>query len=597
MAREIGFKSQKGYSSFQMRPDLDFTTSVGHMIPVLYDFLYPGDKVDVSFKLKTRTMPLDAAAYGEFKECIDTFFVPIEQIYHNFKNQIYGILDFDSDFFANPGASSSSYIPYMPNDTISDLFSYLQSVDGSSGSFSFGFNTRGLNKTSMKSESLRLLDALGFPIYACYGVVKSPSITIGTSMSFNFWNLCAYQKIWMDHYRLSDRIDNDATTYNVDSFYNSPFLSLTQADRWKRLESFISMNYCPYDDDFFTKNYTSPIIGSQSIGLYPSTAMTKVNQWLSNISSIATVSPGSNALYPVSDPNSPTSVSMSLVNSSNATYTTVGNNINSANIRSIFASEKLLEVTRRAGKHYDAQTLAHFGIKVPVGISGESYFIGHHEQDLVIGEVVSTSETQITDSQGNLKTNPLGQIGGRGFSLGSSKDVRFSAPCHGILMSIFYVKPVAKYKQTWFDKLNTLINPSDYMTPEMDSIGMQPLFGYQVDFHQTATYQAAIYGWQFRYNESKDKPKRVIGALADSLDYWTFWRPGVSSSAGSYYVSPADANNLFLLQWDGLLSNDDTSEMFPAIYSNIYENDNFLHSLAIGYNKASKMSVSGSPNL
>ena len=36
-----------------------------------------------------------------------------------------------------------------------------------------------------------------------------------------------------------------------------------------------------------------------------------------------------------------------------------------ANIRAMFANEKLWSITGRAKKHYDDQTLAHFGFEVP----------------------------------------------------------------------------------------------------------------------------------------------------------------------------------------------------------------------------------------
>lgn len=584
-----GLKSQKGYSSFKMRPDLDFSSSVGHIIPVLYDFLYPSDKVDVSFKLKTRTQPLDAAAFGEFKECIDTFFVPIEQLYHNFKNQIYGIFDFDSDFFAQPTSISTTYNPYFPFVTLTDLFNNVQQFDTIWYS-PFFVNRFGTTPGVNKSESLRLLEALGFPIKALYSA--QPVVATDTNMSVNLWYLLAYQKIFYDHYRITDRIDNDANAYNVDSLYNTSFNGLPAADQMARARLMCAMHYVPYDDDFYTKNYTSPILGSRSVGSYPSDALSKVNQWLSNISNISTVVSNSNGSYPTSDLGNPSSVSMTLSSTTGATHQTVGANINTANIRTIFASEKLLEVTRRAGKHYDKQTLAHFGINVPTGISGECSWIGHHEQELVIGEVVSTSQTEVTDPQGNALVTPLGKIAGRGFSLGNSQNVRFTAPCHGILMSVFYVKPVAKYKQLGLDRLLTNVHPSDYMTPEMDGLGLQPLFGYQTDFVGNAVAHNKILGWQFRYMESKDKPKRVIGTLAGSLDYWTFTRPAISSTTDSYYVLPMDCNNLFLLQWTGALPSS-ASNAFSNVYDEIYDNDNFLHSLAIGYNKASKMSVTG----
>lgn len=580
--RNVNYRNRKGFSSFDISHEVDFSSSCGHLLPVMYDILSPGERVDLQYELKTRTQPLDAASSLDIEECIDTFFVPINQLYEPFKSIIYGIEDVGSDFYSvdqyGRFGQIGSTIPYV---TLANLKTLVQTTSVTNEATS--------SILPSWAEIVRFLDLINIPWKAfCEGAVDGDTGDVDLSQSVNLLIPCAYQKIFMDFYRISDYQPNDPQAYNLDSYYSSPEVT-TQA----RLAKLFKLRRVPYAPDFYTNIKPSPLFGSgdtNSTG--NSTLQRHINQWLSGGSDFVGYRPSSDPARPSATGTGVTTVGMNAGGSTagQASINDLQRFMNPANIRAIFASEKLLEVTRRAGKHYDAQTAAHFGFDVNQGIEGQAFFIGHHQQKLQIGDVVSTAATE---------DESLGTIAGRAYSFDRSNHARFTAPCHGVLMSIFYIKPRAKYTPVALDKLHQLLYPNDFYHPEFDNLGMQPLFHGNLIYNGgTAATNAAIEGWQYRYMELKKKKNAVHGALASSLDYWTFNRRIPVVNALNLCVSPSDLNSNFLLQYKELIPKPTSTTLTESEwYSQVFDGDNFMNFLQINYNKASRMSTFGLPNL
>jgi len=570
------YQNSHGYSLFEEHHTLNFSSAPGMVLPVLYDILNPGDKIDCDLVLKSRTLPLSGSAYMELQENVDFFFVPIEQIYHNFGNQYYGIRDFSSDFFT----SSSSAVPYFPYTTVQRLFTAISNLPNQYQPFT------GYSSLS-KSEALRLLECLGFPIknMLYYGASEDRTVSVAPFL------LAAYQKICYDYFRDDNRVANEVEAYNFDSLWNATDTSSVGVFSEERLKKLLTLHYVPYQRDFFTNIFVSPLQGQQDIGSYGSNALSQINQWLSGASLIRTLQPSTTAGQPAATTTTPTTVSSPVVGTNQPTVTQLGNIMNPAVIRTTFAAEKIFEVLRRAGKHYDAQTLANFGVKVPNGIAGEAMFINHFSTALNIGDVVSTANTA---PDGEL--SPLGEIAGRGWSYDKGKGNKFTAPSHGILMAVYYSYPKVKYVQAGLDKLNCLVNPADWYRPQVDNLGMQPLFKYQSELQRTVVDNSAIVGWQYRFSELKQKYSRVIGNLAGSLKYWSFQKnPVRSNNASEFYVSPKVLNNLFEFEYSGVM--EEEPQPFDVQYNSIYEFDPLYHDIYFNYNKSSKMSAYGLPSL
>lgn len=597
------FVANKGYSSIPIRQRKQFSSTIGHLLPVYYDYLQPGDKVTCGVKMFSRYQPMVAPPFFNVEEHIDWFFVPMEQIYSYFGDALYSIQDFKNDFVGASTPLATNIFPQF-DGTIMDTIFYdaFRQNDFSD-----------LTKAVFLPDFcviLRLLDCLGHPVKQ---ILRNWFLSFNSGASnltypnIAVWLVGAYQKIWSDHYRLTDWQENNAFLYNFDSF----ILPSTSRSDDVRFKNCFTLHRVPYKRDYFTYILPSPIFNDASFNSLgyngPVDVLTSVNQWLTNISSVSTITQ-SGAV------NSVDNATTIAFNTSANQAISANRIVNPASLRTLFAMEKMLEVTRRAGKHYDAQTLSHFGINVPSGLSGECMFLGGVTSSVNTQDVFSTAQTDSTINGQSVLT-PLGQMAGKAYSAEQKGGIRFEAKCHGVLMAIYYALPDIVYEQSGIDRLNSYVHPADFPMPELDNLGMQPLFKYEAYFDYFNV--SAICGWKFRWSELKSKSNLAFGAFAGDMKPWTLskipYDYNIQSLVNwsSLTVDSTLLNQFMLTQYTGQVGvlssipdlssytgSDSTAAQYADIvYNQLYARDPLLHDFFFEVNKASKMSVYGLPSL
>lgn len=557
-------RANLGYNGFDMGHYLKFSSSVGQLIPVFYDYLSPGDKVNLQAQLKTRTMELESAAMVSLTEHLEWFFVPFEQLSHAFGSIVYNISDLSSSLWQNDMSDI-----HLPKITFKDVVSESFDKSKLSSTFTpFLPSTPATNQIQQyNADQVRLLDALGYSISGGFSLAYGKPLS-QAGMNFNNfspapWLLGAYQKIYSDHFRLSDRQVNRPDLYNFDHYQDGTVTPINGSSS----NGFCTLQYRPYRKDFFTNTYVSPLYDGYVGGLDVGTSdYNKVNQWLTSVSD-----------YQLFDENKQE-------NAKAATHSYLGGNtLNVPNIRTLFAIDKMLEITRRAGKHYDKQVAAHFGVSVPTGISGESFFLGSQESRIDIGDVIATAGTE---------SDPLGRVGGKGYGYGQpDKPITFTAPSHGVLMCIYSCEPIVDYTEVGLDRLNSYVHASDFYVPEFDNLGMQPLFMYQYHLPWTNGFPTGSFSeWQYRYAELKCKYNRVFGSLSNSLRYWVPQVDGFEAGMlSSYFVRPDYLDDIMLVNYNSKLDYNNLSD--------IYSTDPLIHEINFNVKKSSKMSTYGLINL
>ena len=198
-------RAQIGYNGFDMSQYRKFTSSVGQLLPVYYDLLNPGDKINSRSFIFSRTETLSKAAMVSLDEHLDWFFVPMEQLYHAFSEFYYGVQDFNSSFYI-PNNFNNWY-PYFNLESLVDVFDNSYTPQGLS-------TYKYFSTDRFQGGALRLLDLLGFPVGQMISYLfRGEEIE---TVSFIPVLLQAYQKIYMDYFRLSDREANNPRCYNVD---------------------------------------------------------------------------------------------------------------------------------------------------------------------------------------------------------------------------------------------------------------------------------------------------------------------------------------------------------------------------------------------
>ena len=551
-------KAQIGYNGFDMSQLTKFSSTVGELLPVYFDILEPADKITASIELKTRTQHLAASAMCNIKEHVEWFFVPITQLYSIFGDWRFQIQDVKTSLISP--SQLQKQIPYLPPSAFNGFVDDI----GTDVLYDYYFN-------NLEDTSWRIFELLGVPVKRLLDGVVMP---VGISPLL----FCAYQKIYFDYYRLTEWEANDPTFYNLDAFYSNPN-SLDSQDLYK----YATMRYRPQSKNFFNTGFSSPLLGATSVGSYSqfsgatnSSLMDSFNQWLLD-ATYNVVSPSGQA-----ENTNPTSVKPLIT----STFTR-DMSVSPTSIRTSFAIQKMLEVTRRSGKHYDKQVLAHYGCDVPEGIAGEVMYLGSQHGSIQIGDVIATSAGQ-AGSGSSTVSSVLGQVGGKGYGYIKGETIKFTAPCHGVLMAIFSAEPDLDYEITGVDRLNTLINLNDWYIPEYDNLGMQPLWWYQIDIDSVEPTRDFLH-YQYRYMERKTKFNRNCGNLSGSLSYWT--TKGVVNfnplkPVSNYLVNPRSLDPIMLVSYNP-----------GQDYDSCFETDPLFHQLYCDVKKASKMSTYGLESL
>lgn len=631
------------------------------LLPVLYDWLSPGDRIKLNDRIFTRTQPLKSAAMVKVNQYIDYFFVPTKQIDPYFNSAFFGIGDVDNsnDFIVTSGSMAELGKYKLPGKipcisfaelkaNLSANFKANMSYTLENGVFSTyinrsqqsAFNIYGIPELW---DVLRLFDMLGYGSKWFANVSTTPSQSYSCAADNRNVNLnlfFVYQKIFYDYYRRNDYEGNNPFAFNLGYYYKvgsfdySAFQPLSNTYK----DGPFVLRYHPLKRDYFNSIQPSPLFdpvyspaGFLAYSASQSEASANLQSVSSNVLSAfgvnttdfkenklgVSVNPGASGADPVNGFNQiPTQITLvpSLV----------------GNIRFAYAYEKMLMITQRASKHYDEQVMAHYGVKVPRGIHSEVYYLGGHTNRLAIGEVIATAAGADGES-----TSSLGEIAGRGVGSGrrDQSDIEFTAPCHGYLMAIQSTVPEISYKDYGLWRANAFLSINDYPHPEFDRIGMEPAYyweSYCAFLHPTSTMDASvILGWQYRNTAFKLAYDVVHGAFNDTLSDWvcayvfgnmvTTYNPSATynySVREQLYCPPTALDNLFALSYlpprdeNGkyLLSSVSSPSTITAAsgawtvavpWSNsvLYQRDPFLNCLDIVYHKVSYMSQSGMPSL
>lgn len=555
---------------------LKFSSNPAQLLPVFYDLAQAGDKYRFNTEMFTMLTQIVSPAMVHIEEHVEWFFVPLRQLYQFADDNLYSLDNSRTSYRRN--ISDSSVMPLISESLLFDaVYEQVENIDNET------VNQKNHDEYGVPDymNQVRLLQHLGFG--QSFMIPQEELSRRG----YNVMLLLAYQKIFYDKYRITDRTSNNVQAYNVDDLSG-----LVENLSYNRIQSILKLHYRPWRKDFFTSCFVSPLIDVDSIGMQQASqgmenSLQKFNNWLAPDSHAQIV----NQEQGGSPSTNPTTVQQ--LGSDDVPF-------NLALLRGMFAVEKLSEITRRAAKRYDAQVLAHFGFKVPEGIGTEVIRCGSDKSIIQVNEVVATAAGE--DGTGEeILGSSLGERGGKAAGYKDNKNKTFTAPCDGIFMAIYSAEPLADYDDRPLDKFNTFSTRYDYFKPEYDRLGMQPLFWYQLHgtYWPDHPYEFEVLGWQYRFMEYKMKFNQCLGAFVhDEYKYWTVFRDSSMLDAGPealrerfFYINPNILDNILL-----------THTQFPRTdvpkgLKDVYGRDCMLHWFKFNVYKSSVISNYSLPNL
>lgn len=491
-----------------------FTAKCGELLPVFTRFLYPNKKVKIKAKNFTRTTPLNTAAFTRVREYYDYFFVPIRLLWR-YSDQFF-IQMRDSYVAEGLDSSSSSVIqksPYIDlNELDHSLYNLYQAANDTGSSYrSVAFDIFNRPRYGTIGKLAEYLD------YGLFDMTKHDSITRYSIV--NLWRFCAYQKIYYDYYRLSQWERNNPSNYNLD--YISPssvgsYSGLITQKVLDSVDSLFELRYANYNKDIFTGLLPSPQYGDTSTVSISSLASSIPYRFTRNGSSqSAQIMSGDLSVVNGLLNDESASGSYTNLNGIKLESENIGN-LSILALRQSEALQKWKEIALSGNEDYRTQIRKHFGIDPGAVRSSLCEHLGGFESNITINEVINQ----------NLADDNAADIAGRGIS-SSDGFIEFEAKEHGILMCIYHCKPLLDYAATGIAPDNLHLAPTDYVIPEFDKIGMQPVpvAWLQGHFNPDTTdvpleLQRGHLGYAPRYIDQKTAIDKVRGGFLNSFTTW-----------------------------------------------------------------------------
>ena len=542
-----GLKNKTSRNSFDLSHRNLFTAKVGELIPCSVFELNPGDTINLDTSYFTRTAPLDSAAYTRLRENVQFFFVPYSQLWKYFDSQVMNMTSTsngaDISRVASSLTSNSKITTQMPFIQYKALHEELTAQANAAISSLNGQNTlpstllnNGEYRWSCSAKLLQLLGYGNFPEQN-FSVSKGQSLykldTFGSSTAANKFNLnlsifrlLAYHKVCNDHYTYRQWQPYNAYLCNVDYLApaNSGSLDISSMLPWKNNLSgkdhltLLDMRFSNLPLDYFNGVLPSPQFGNESVvSLSNSNVVTTASdkgRWSAETGTF----PDNSAVSTNSSTKGLTLHGVTNIQHTHVLSTgTISSQLSMSALRQATAMQKYKEIQLANDSDFVSQIEAHFGV-TPKHSDTVSYFLGGSSSMIDINPQINSNLADWSQSN-SLKASPIGQ--------GHSK-IKFTADTYGIVLGIYRCVPVLDYAHIGVDRTLFKTDASDFVIPELDSIGMQQSLLGEIcmpSFHDgynslLQTLPSTSFGYAPRYAEYKTSFDRFNGEFCFSLNNW-----------------------------------------------------------------------------
>lgn len=590
-----GLKNKPSRNSFDVSARNLFTAKIGELLPCAVYEMNPGDSIRIDASYFTRTAPLQTAAFTRLRENVQFFFVPYSQLWKYFNTQVLNMetsaSGHDVSRIATSPFSNEKVSTGMPYVSYFALHKYLFNM-GKACKSKLGetdwpakfpdsiFDNNGEFRWAASSKLLQMLGYGRFDYQNMSPPHFDPTDVTGMTHlpNVSVFRLLAYQKICNDHYQFRQWQGYDASLCNVDYVKPSGSMDLspqldqidfTNGTNANRL-NFLDLRFSNLPLDYLNGVLPTAQFGSESVVSLsdkPVETSTDYKTWnsqsqLPNSADVKVQEYPSGGTYQLVWTNG--TAGGDLLHSH--TIPSDALSLSVLSLRQAYAAQKYKEIQLANDVDFASQIEAHFGVK-PKHADDTSYFIGGASSMIDINPIVNQNLSG--DEQANYKASPIGN--------GSSK-IKFTADTYGVVMGIYRCTPVLDYAHIGIDRTLCKTDASDFVIPEMDSIGMQQnyLFEIQAPSFNSVNHGfvndenfAKSYGYAPRYSEYKTNYDKYNGDFCFTLDSWVTGLPAnmideicrlnlssMQIAPELFNCRPSLCNSIFVNQNNYLVSDD-----------------------------------------
>lgn len=473
-------------NGFPLSFEILLTMEFGQIVPVLCKEVLPRDKFWVQTEVVVKTAPMLAPIFSRIDLYLHYFFVPNR------------LLQSDWEDFITTGVDGLSDNLTPPTMTLGQLATFGGATAINDGSLQDYMN---IPKVSMGDLVLHGID----------------------SKPVNVLNFLAYQKVYSDWFR-----DELLDSYEFEPIAGGP---IATAD----LSKYLTMRYRSWKKDYFTSARPNAQLGSP-INVPISGSLVNDGplrfklgvHWPVNNENV--VSLGGSNEEEIVDFDGTTrylnGVRLSTTANSGFSYgdgislDEAGIDVN--NLRRALKVQQWQERNMRGGNRYIENIFHHFGVKSSDARLQRAELIGGRKIPIVVSEITQTSAFQtyneVEEGQEVLKDSTyLGQLAGKGGSVGNSGRIKWNAEEHGWIICVASIMPKAAYMQG-LPRQYWRMSYLDYAWPLFGNLGEQEVYNGEIYLAQDNPESA--FGYQSRYAEYKFNPNEIHGAFRSSMAYW-----------------------------------------------------------------------------
>lgn len=632
-------KNKPSRNAFDLSHRHMFTAQIGELLPIFNAWVNPGDTLKLGYNGLSRTAPLQTAAFTRLKENVQYYFVPFQSLWKYFEQVVNNMTEGNSgqniskfaENFSSPEALGTS-LPYLSytylceclaellyitrseifscynrlkssNKDVTDITLYIDYLDN----IPSGRYTRVMSNGVLRYASVcKLLNYLGygnFPLMhydmlssflawlntnpssitiqafssSIYGYT-SPSAPSG-SPNLSILPLLAYHKIVNDHYRYMQWQNFEPWTCNID--FLTPSSNMEVDGGLKTLiyglhSTIFDLEFSNLSLDYFLGVLPKAQYGEESAVALGSSSTDLKNIDIKDPRIESDVPIDFNSGNPRAlnyKGTSPEQYSSELfVNNGNDVVSSIKGRVNGTPVdaslkisalRSAIALQKYKEVQGSNDSDFASQVLAHFGVK-PKTDSRVSRFIGG--SDSVIDINPQINQNLAGDNEAEIKAIATGDL---------SAGCKFTADTYGIVIGIYRCVPQLDLSHVGIDRQLLKTDATDFVIPELDSIGMQTQYRFELAYAPVGyankddlslqDWRPDSYGYAPRYCEYKTAFDKVDGAFNGVLSSWVTgydstllqkWSSGLSQISQLLVCRPSICYPIFQEQISNCVSND-----------------------------------------
>ena len=633
-------KNKVNRNAFDLSHRHMFTAQIGELLPVLCEWVNPNETFKIGFNGITRTTPLNTAAFTRLRENVQYFFVPFQCLWRYFEQTINNMktgqagqqIGMIATSFTHSQSLNTS-LPYVNYKTLESIvkssydhaaravFKYFKTLSDASTATPVGFYNYirdSWSSSSDRSEIFndvffngeyryvgisKLLNALGYgnfnavithDVFASayeYGknvgwvsatdfLASSYALKFGLTLThspnLSVFPLLAYHKIVNDYYRLRNWQSYESWTSNID--YITPDSSMNLADSsplegifdtLSNQNTLFDMEFSNLPLDYFTGVLPRAQYGDESAvpinGASSTAEFSNLKFSTPNISIGEVHVKNDGTLFNVPAISGPSNVDLKTGTAD--VSTDLISTLKISSLRSAIALQKYKEIQNSNDWSFEEQVLAHFGVKPSCDIH-KSRFIGGSDATISINPQINS----------NFADGAMPDIKAIGASSLSSS-CSFKSDTYGVIIGIYRCIPQLDYCHSGINRNLLKTDASDFPLPELDSIGMQTQYRFEVAAPAVGAKpfdapidMSATYGYSPRYAELKTSFDRFDGGFTGAYSDWVtgfdentlkHWFDPAKSGKGYwldvsslFICRPSLCYPIFLNQWSGT-GNDD----------------------------------------